>query len=153
MARSLGKASGRAVIGLLVGDDPEGAGGVLATYLEHVLAMPSASGRSWAAAAADSITDRVDPTQDLVLIGADPEGLAVAGMLVGRTDLPILVNATGISWGPDGVEVQMSTFGGRLQTTSSFTDGGGGIVVVRPGAAPAAPADTVGMVEVLATPR
>ena len=83
-----------------------------------------------------------------MLIGADPEGLALAGMLVGLTDLPILVNATAVSWRDGGVQAAMSTFGGRLQTTSSFT-GGGGIVVVRPGAVAATPTDTTGTVELI----
>ncbi len=106
-------------------------------------------GKPWAAGAAQLVIDQVDLAHDFVLVGADAEGLALAGMLVGLTDAPILVNATSVAVGADGIQVGMSTFGGRLQTTSGFTGAGGGIVVVRPGAISAAPADGIGTVELI----
>ena len=155
LARSLGAASGLDVAGIVVGDDPAAAGNVVATYVGRVLGMPAAAARPWAASAAQLVIDQVDLAHDILLIGADAEGLALAGMLVGLTDASILVNATTVEWRPDGITVGMSTFGGRLETTSGFTGSGGGIVVVRPGvisaapAAPAAPADTFGTVELI----
>ena len=155
LARSLGAAGGLGVAGIVVGDDPAAAGTVLATYVGRVLGMPAAAARPWAASAAQLVIDQVDLAHDILLIGADAEGLALAGMLVGLTDAPILVNATAVEWRTDGVTVGMSTFGGRMETTSGFTGSVGGIVVVRPGvisaapAAPAAPADTFGTVELI----
>ena len=98
LARSLGGAGGLEVASLVVGDDPAAAGKVLAGYVPRVLGSPPAPARPWAASAAQLVIDQVDQSRDLVLIGADPEGLALAGMLVGLTDLPILVNATAVSW-------------------------------------------------------
>jgi len=134
---------------IVVGDDPAAAGKVLAAYVPRVLGMPPAPGRPWAAGAAQLVIDQVDLVHDTLLIGADPEGLALAGMLVGLTALPILVNATAVTWREGRAHAVMSTFGGRLQTTSGFTGEGGGIVVVRPGATPAGPADTMGTVELI----
>ena len=149
LARSLGAASGLGVAGIVVGDDPAAAGKVVATYVGRVLGMPAAAARPWAASAAQLVIDQVDLAHDILLIGADAEGLALAGMLVGLTDASILVNATTVEWRPDGITVGMSTFGGRLETTSGFTGSGGGIVVVRPGVISAAPADTFGTVELI----
>ena len=149
LARAIGGSGGLEVASLVVGDDPAAAGKLLAGYVPRVLGMPPAPARPWAAGAAQLVIDQVDRGHDIVLIGADAEGLALAGMLVGLTDLPILVNATGVAWRDGGVQAAMSTFGGRLQTLSTFTGPGGGIVVVRPGAISAAPADTTGTVELI----
>jgi electron transfer flavoprotein alpha subunit len=149
LARAIGGSGGLEVATLVVGDDPAAAGKLLAGYVPRVLGMPPAPTRPWAAGAAQLIIDQVDRGRDIVLIGADAEGLALAGMLVGLTDLPILVNATGVAWRDGGVQAVMSTFGGRLQTLSTFTGPGGGIVVVRPGAISAVPAYTTGTVELI----
>lgn len=85
-----------------------------------------------------------DPS--LVLIGATQWGRDVAGTLVGLTDRPILVNASRVSWGGEGPEVETSAFGGRLITRSVFTEGGG-IVLVRPGSVAARPAEAPGRIE------
>ena len=53
-------------------------------------------------------------------------------MLVGLTDLPILVNGAAVDWADGAPRVEMSTFGGKLVTHSTF-DGARGIVVVRAG--------------------
>ena len=58
---------------------------------------------------------------DVVLIGATPDGKDLAGALIGLTDLPILVNGSGVAWSDGGPHVEMSTFGGRLVTRSAFT--------------------------------
>ena len=39
---------------------------------------------------------------DWVLIGATPDGKDLAGALLGLTDLPILVNGSGVTWADDG---------------------------------------------------
>lgn len=134
LARAVGLAADTHAAALVVGDDPAAAGKALAQFVSRVWGMPPAPSRPWAAGMAQLVLDQVDLTQDVLLIGADPDGLALAGMLVGLTDLPILVNATGVDWVDGGIQASMSTFGGRLQTTSGFTASGGGIVVVRPGA-------------------
>ena len=53
-------------------------------------------------------------------------------MLVGLTDLPILYNGAAVDWADDAPRVEMSTFGGKLVTHSTF-NGTRGIVVVRAG--------------------
>ena len=57
----------------------------------------------------------------------------------------VLVNATGVTW-DDGPVVEMSVFGGKLNTTSRFT-GEQGIVTVRPNVVTAEPAASAGTVE------
>jgi electron transfer flavoprotein alpha subunit len=147
LARTLSETGRFEPVGLLVGPDAEAAGAVLAEYLPRVLASPPAPSRAWAAGAAKLVIDQVDLAHDILLVGAEPDGLALAGMLVGARDLPILVNATSVRWEADGLSVGMSTFGGRIQTTSGFAGEGGGIVVVRSVAVSAAPAGAVGSVE------
>ncbi len=149
LARAIGLASGMDAVALVVGDDPAAAGKVLATYVPRVLGMPPAPARPWAAGMAQLVLDQFDPIQDVLLIGSDPDGLALAGMLVGLTDLPILVNASGVAWGDGGIRASMSTFGGRLQTTSAFMGTGGGIVVVRPGSIAAGEPGERGVVELI----
>ena len=123
LARSIGSDGGVQVAGLLIGHDTAAAGKVLATYLPRVLGMPPAPARPWAAGAAQMVIDQVDLAHDILLIGAEPEGLALAGMLVGLTDTPILAGASS-AWWDDGLRVGMSSFGGRLQTTSGFVGRG-----------------------------
>jgi len=149
LARTLGDASGEGCAAVVVGDDPAAAGKVLATYVPRVVGMPPSAGRPWAAFAAQLVIDQVDLRRDTLLIGADPEGLALAGMLVGLTDLPILVNATAVAWRDGTAHAMMSTFGGWLQTFNGFRHPGAGIVVVRPGATAAAAANTIGTVELI----
>ena len=48
-----------------------------------------------------------------LLIGATPDGKDLAGALIGLTELPILVNGSGVTWADGGPDVEMSTFGGR----------------------------------------
>jgi electron transfer flavoprotein alpha subunit len=83
-----------------------------------------------------------------------PAGLGrrqdVAGIVAARRDLPVLVNAAGVSWSGGGLVVEMSAFGGRLTTRSGFTSGGG-IVVIRPGAVTARASAAMGTVEEVAT--
>ena len=140
LARTLAEASGRDAVGILIGPDAADAGSTLAGYLPRVLTAAPLAGRPWAATAAQLAIGEVDLDHDVLLVAAEPEGLALAGLLVGLTDAAVLVNATSVRWEDDGVVVGMSTFGGRLQTESRFVGGRGGIVVVRPGVVAAAPA-------------
>jgi electron transfer flavoprotein alpha subunit len=81
-----------------------------------------------------------------VLTGAGPDGRDVAGTLGALLERPILVNATAVDW-EHGPSVAMSVFGGKLNTTSSFTDGEWGIVTVRPNVVTAEAAGAQGVVE------
>jgi electron transfer flavoprotein alpha subunit len=83
---------------------------------------------------------------DIVLVGASNDGKDIAGMLLGLTDLPILYNGAAVSWGDAAPQVQMSTFGGKLVTSSTF-NGPRGLVLVRGGSVTAEPAATAGQVE------
>ena len=74
-----------------------------------------------------------------------PEGRDVAGVVSALTGLGILVNATAVRW-DDGPVVEMSVFGGKLNTTSRFA-GEAGIVTVRPNVVSAEPASATGTVE------
>ncbi len=58
----------------------------------------------------------------------------------------MLGNATGASWSDGGPAVEMSVFGGRLNTRSAF-NGANGIVTVRPNVVTAEPAAGAGVVE------
>jgi electron transfer flavoprotein alpha subunit len=70
-------------------------------------------------------------------------------MLVGLTDLPILYNGAAVDWNDSAPRVEMSTFGGKLVTHSTF-NGSRGIVVVRAASVTAEPASTAGSVEIVA---
>jgi electron transfer flavoprotein alpha subunit len=83
---------------------------------------------------------------DYLLVGASSDGKDIAGLLLGLTDLPILVNAAGVDWADKGPRVEMSTFGGRLVTSSELT-GKRGIILVRPATVAAEQASKPGKVE------
>ncbi|MBI3746395.1 MAG: electron transfer flavoprotein subunit alpha/FixB family protein, partial [Chloroflexi bacterium] len=149
LARGLGEASGREVVGLVVGAAPGAAAGELAGYLPRVLTVTDADagGHAWAAVAADHAAALLAAEPDaVVLLGAGPDGRDVAGALAGLTDLGVLANAIGVAWADDRPTVEMSAFGGKLITTSTFS-GPGGIVTVRPGAIAAQAAASPGVVE------
>ncbi len=146
LARSLALASGGSVGGLVVGADPSAAAAELADYLPEVEAVtvPAAADHAVAARVAAEALSRAQ-SADHVFIGASPDGRDVAGILSVRLGWGVLVNATAVSWGDDGPVVEMSVFGGRLDTWSSFT-GGRGIVTVRPNVISAEPAAAAGRV-------
>jgi electron transfer flavoprotein alpha subunit len=77
--------------------------------------------------------------------GAGPEGRDIAGVVSALTGRGVLVNATAVTW-DDGPVVEMSVFGGKLNTTSRFS-GDTGIVTVRPNVVTAEPASAAGSVE------
>lgn len=153
IARTVADAGGHTAAGLVVDPDHDSVGAGLAAFLPRVIGAPPAPNRPWAAGAAQLVLDHVDLAQDVLLVGAEPDGLALAGLLVGLVDAPILVSATGVAWTDAGVMVEMQPFGGRLRTRSTFR-GTGGIVVVRPGSMAPVPAPRPGVVSVApATPE
>jgi electron transfer flavoprotein alpha subunit len=86
-----------------------------------------------------------------VFVAGSPEGKDLAGVLAGLLGWPVLGGATSVRW--DGrLVVEMSAFGGRLITSSTFK-GQQGIVVVRPDAVRAGPpAAKAGSVESVDAP-
>jgi electron transfer flavoprotein alpha subunit len=132
---------------LLVGGGPEAARDVAAhgpAALVTAAPPDDASAASGISAIAAALIDERQPY--LVLVGASPEGRDVAGLLVGLTDLPILVGAQRVARAEDGVLVEMASFGGRVLTASAFVEGRG-IVLVGPAATVAAPAAAPGPVQ------
>jgi electron transfer flavoprotein alpha subunit len=149
LARDLGTAAGRGVVGVVVAKDPGGPAAELARYLPRVLAIQdtAAGDQAWAAVAAPHLAALVEAERpDLILAGAGPDGRDLAGTLSALTGLGVLTNATGLAWSDGGPTVEMSAFGGKLLTTSGFT-AGRGIVTVRPNVATAEPATSQGAVE------
>jgi electron transfer flavoprotein alpha subunit len=146
-ARSLAQTTGGDASALTLGSGAEAAAAEVARYLPRVLAAELPTDRPWAEAAL-GVVQQHTADGELVLIGASADGKDLAGALVAHTSLPILVNVAGVA-ADDGVVAEMSTFGGRLVTRSTFADGQGGIVLVRPGAVAAEPAADAGSVESL----
>ena len=95
---------------------------------------------------AEAITALFPPTSPAIpLLGATPDGRDIAGILSASLGWGVLVNATAVAWADGSPVVEMSTFGGRLITTSRFT-GEHGIVTLRPNAVTAEPASSAGTV-------
>jgi electron transfer flavoprotein alpha subunit len=88
----------------------------------------------------------VQRAPDILILAATPDGKDVAGAMIGLTDLPVLVNTSGAAWHDGAPQVEMSTFGGRLVTRSTFA-GPRGIVLVRPASVVAEPAASPGRIE------
>jgi electron transfer flavoprotein alpha subunit len=148
LARQLAEASSGAARTVLVGQGAAQAGEEAAKYGPAVSAVEADLGGQ---PAPQGMAPRVaaligQHTPDIVLVGASNDGKDVAGMLVGLTDLPILYNGAGVAWGDSAPQVEMSTFGGKLVTSSTF-NGTRGIVVVRAGSVSAEPAARAGSVE------
>jgi electron transfer flavoprotein alpha subunit len=149
LARRLGESAGARARVLLVGADAVAAGRSVAAYAPVTAVELATDDVPVAAAIAPQVAARItEDAPDWVLIGASPDGKDVAGALVGLTDLPILVNASGVTWAGGGPQVEMSTFGGRLVTTS-VADGRRAIVLVRPGTEAAEPAPHPATVEMI----
>ncbi len=148
LARTIGEAAGRDVVGVVVGADPAVAAAELATYVPRVLTVTEPATAEHAAGTivgqrVAALIEREQPAY--LLTGAGPEGRDLAGVVSALADWGVLVNAVGVTW-DDRPVVSMSIFGGRLTTTSRFT-GDHGIVTVRPNAVTAAPAAAPGTVE------
>jgi electron transfer flavoprotein alpha subunit len=152
LARQLAEASGGSAQVIVVGQGAQGAATEVARYGPDVLAieLDGSSPRPPAAAIAPRVASLVEQrSPDFVLVGASNDGKDVAGMLVGLTDLPVLYNAASVEWSESAPQVEMSTFGGKLVTRSTFT-GSRGIVIVRAGGVTAEPAASAGSVETVA---
>lgn len=150
LARGMAEATGASASVLLTGAGAAEAAAETATFGLPVLVADGATAGPTAAGIAAQVAAVIaDRTPDWVLVGASPDGKDVAGALVGLTDLPVLVNGSGVSVADGAPVSEMSTFGGRLVTRSTIV-GSRGIVVVRPGASPASPAAAPGAVETVA---
>jgi len=150
LARTLAAKAGVEAAGIVVAAEPKVAAEELATYLSRVLSItdPAAADHAWGQIAAEraaAAIDRDGPT--LILTGAGPDGRDVAGTLLALLDGAVLVNATKVDW-ENGESVEMSVFGGKLITTSTFADGAAvRIVTVRPNVVNPEPAGSSGTVE------
>jgi electron transfer flavoprotein alpha subunit len=148
LARQLGEAAGRGVVGVVVGSDPAAAAQDLARFVPRVLAVTEPATADHAAGTIvgerlAALIEREKP--DYLLTGAGPEGRDVAGVVAALSGWGVLVNATAVAWS-DGPVVTMSVFGGKLTTTSRLTEDRG-IVTVRPNVVTGEPAGSVGAVE------
>ena len=146
LARSLGSAAGVAVRGLVVAADPAIAAAELARYLPNVesVAAPELADHVPAQRIATEAV-RVAADADYLVLGASPDGRDVAGIVSVLLGWGVLANATGVTWEDGGPVVEMSVFGGRLDTWSGFA-AGKGIVTVRPNVVDATEQGSVGRV-------
>ena len=154
LARQLAEAAGGRAVVACIGDDATAGAAEVARYAPEVLAVEAETAgnvpaASTLAAHLLALLDRTAATH--VLLPASPDGKDAAGIVAARRQLAILVNAAGVEWVDGDLVVEMSAFGGRLTTRSAFTSGGG-IVVVRPGAAAASESGAPGTVEHVAAP-
>jgi len=149
LARTLAEAAGGSAAGIVVAADPKAAAQELTGYVPRVVAIaePAAEGNAWGQVAAQRVA-AILATEGpaAVLTGAGPDGRDVAGTLAALLERPVLVNATAVAW-DGGPSVEMSVFGGKLVTTSTFADGEWGIVTVRPNVVTAEKAASAGKVE------
>jgi electron transfer flavoprotein alpha subunit len=148
LAQQLATASGGEAHTVLVGRDAAAAGAEVAKYGPSVMAVEAdTSGVPTPNVVAPHVAALIaQHNPDFVLVGASNDGKDVAGLLLGMTDLPILYNGAAVSWGESAPTVEMSTFGGKLVTSSTFS-GSRGIVIVRAGGVTAEPAASAGAVE------
>ena len=150
LARQLAEASTGKARAVLVGEGASAAGSEVAKYVSDVLAVDteeSLNDRPVSAVVAPRVAALIAQRKpDIVLVGASNDGKDVAGALLGLTDLPILYNGAAVDWAESAPRVEMSTFGGKLVTHSTF-NGTRGIVVVRAASVAAEPAESEGDVE------
>jgi electron transfer flavoprotein alpha subunit len=150
-ARSLGEASGRDVEGVVIASQPQGAADELARYVSRVQAVtePATADHAAGMIVAQRLAALVErDAPDYVVTGAGPEGRDVAGALSALLGWGVLVNATAVEWA-EGPVVEMSVFGGKLNTRSTFT-GSHGIVTIRPNVVAAEEAPKPGRVDTAA---
>ena len=117
LARELGAAAGRDVVGIVVAADPAAAAADLATYLPLVLTVsdPAAADHAWSAVAAGHVAALAETdAPDAIFVGAGADGRDLAGAVSALTGLGVLVNATAVTWADGGPAVEMSVFGGKL---------------------------------------
>jgi electron transfer flavoprotein alpha subunit len=148
LGRALAAAAGQDVVGIVVDAAPEVAARELAAFVPQTIAVsaPEAGQLAAAGVIAEAITALARAElPGHILLGATPDGRDIAGILSASLGWGVLVNATAVAWADGSPVVEMSTFGGRLITTSRFT-GDHGIVTLRPNAVTAEPASSVGAV-------
>ena len=147
LARELAEKSGGEARTVLIGAGAAGAAASAAEYSGGVLVQDADASGPVAASVAPRLAALIaERKPDVVLCGASNDGKDIAGLLVGLTELPVLVNVSGGEWADGGPNVEMSTFGGKLVTHSVFNDGRG-IVIVRPGTVSADKASSPGTIE------
>jgi len=152
LARALGSAAGRDVVGVVVAPDPAPAAEALAGYVPRVLAVaePAIADRASATLVAERVAALVErETPSYLVLGASPDGRDTAGVLSVLLGWGVLANATGASWAGDGPVIEMSVFGGALLTSSEFTSDRG-IVTLRLSSVTAEAAASAGVVEPVA---
>jgi electron transfer flavoprotein alpha subunit len=158
LARTLADSAGTEAVGVVVAASPDGAAKELARYVSRVItvAEPAVADHASATIVASRLAQVAEREEPKVIVtGAGPEGRDVAGALGALLGWPVLVNAVGVEWSPEGPRVEESIFGGKQFTTSTFADGRG-IITVRPNvvaAEPAAKAGTVAATEPTGQPR
>jgi electron transfer flavoprotein alpha subunit len=148
LVRGVAGPAGREVLGVVIAADPKPAADELARYLPRVLAVtePATAEHAVATIVAERLAGLVEREgASYVFAGAGPDGRDVAGALSALLGWGVLVNATAVEWA-DGPTVEMSVFGGKLQTTSAFT-ADRGIVTIRPNVVAAESAPQPGSVE------
>lgn len=147
LARRLGAALDRPVVGLLVGAGAGPAGDDLAAYLPEVVTVevPELADLAPAARVAAEVAAVAEPGDGPILVGASTDGRDAAGTLAVLLDRPILANAVGLEAGADGLVAVKTIFGGKLVVRSRFV-GEAGIVTVRPSSVEAEPAPAPGRV-------
>jgi electron transfer flavoprotein alpha subunit len=150
-ARSLAKASGKNVEGIVVAAEPQRAADELARFVPSVKAITESATADHASATIvagriAALAQREQPS--FVLTGAGPEGRDVAGVVAALLGWGVLVNATSVEW-DGGPVVGMSVFGGKLNTRSTFTSDHG-IVTIRPNVVAAEEATEPGRVDAVA---
>lgn len=148
LARTLATAGGGEARTVLVGSGAAAAAAGATAYGPDVLAVEAdTAGNPVAAVVAPRVAALVaERKPDFLLIGASNDGKDIAGLLLGLTDLPLLANGAGVAWGDGAPNVEMSTFGGKLVTHSTFA-GTRGMVIVRPASVAAEAASAPGNVE------
>jgi len=148
LARGLANTAGSEALGVVVAADPGPAAAELAAYLPRVTAVTEAAagGHAWSTVAAERIAGlTAKDLPDYLLVGAGPDGRDLAGVLSALLGWGVLVNATAAAW-EGGPVVEMSVFGGKLVTRSTFS-GEHGIVTVRPNVVTAEPLAKAGKVQ------
>jgi electron transfer flavoprotein alpha subunit len=148
LARQLAEAAGSEARTVLVGSGAAGAAEEAARFGPNVLAVEAdTSSAPYANVVAPRVAALVaQHSPDYLLIGASNDGKDVCGLLLGLTDMPVLVNGAGVDWSDGSPQVEMSTYGGKLVTRSRFT-GGRGMILVRAATVAAEPAASAGTVE------
>jgi electron transfer flavoprotein alpha subunit len=151
LARRLAEAAGGEARSVIVGAGAAAAGEQVAAYGPDVLAVEvDTANRPAAGVVAPRVAALVaERSPDYVLVAASNDGKDLAGLLLGLTDMPIIVNGAGVEWADGGPRVEMSTFGGKLVTRSTF-NGERGIILVRAATVAAEEAPSPGRVESVA---